>query len=129
MDICFIEHAAPQDEVCLRENDHFVGATAAFSTDWEIIPLRSDRIPKRYALLNSMSVTNRIDPDFESHKDTLAKVARCTCFIGAMYSSDDFPSGTEFFVSLTTLLMVGHIAKDKTTSIVAQLPGMQNSDD
>ena len=72
-------------------------------------------------------LTHRIDPGFEQRKEALAKVARCTCFIGAMYGPDDFASGTAFFVGPTTLLTAGHIAKDKSTSIVAQLPGIRTA--
>ena len=46
-DICFVEHGPVQHEVCLRENDTFVGATAGFGDGWEIIPRRPDRIPER----------------------------------------------------------------------------------
>ena len=47
-DICFTGPAALRDEICLRENDHFVGATAAFGDDWKIIPRRSHRFPDGY---------------------------------------------------------------------------------
>jgi hypothetical protein len=44
-DILFTTPSAVRDEICLRENNNFVGATAGFGDDWEIIPRRSDRIP------------------------------------------------------------------------------------
>jgi hypothetical protein len=34
-----------RDEVCLEENDHFVGATGTFDKNWNIVSTRSDRLP------------------------------------------------------------------------------------
>jgi len=37
-----------RNEVLLRENNHFVGATATFGDAWEIIPRLSSRLPSGY---------------------------------------------------------------------------------
>lgn len=74
-------------------------------------------------------LSDRVDPSFEQRREALAKVARCTCFIGAKNSThdDDFASGTAFFVGPTTLLTAGHVAPHKLTSIVAQIPGVRTA--
>ena len=80
-------------------------------------------------------VTSRIDPNFEQRKESLAKAARCTCYVGAKYSPDydDCASATAFFVGPTTLLTAAHIlllehdAPSDPVSIVAQLPGVRNA--
>ena len=40
-----------RDEICLKEEDTFVGATAGFDDNWAIIPRRSDRVPQGYDVL------------------------------------------------------------------------------
>ena len=73
-------------------------------------------------------MTARIDPCFERRKEALIKAARCTCFIGVKPSDDDVASsGTAFFVGPTTLLTAGHVAPEKTTLILAQLPGVRTA--
>jgi hypothetical protein len=49
-DIYFSESASmPCDETCLTDEDNnFVGATGRFNEDWDIVLLRSDRLPKGY---------------------------------------------------------------------------------
>jgi hypothetical protein len=37
-----------RDEVLLREDSNFVGATATFSDAWEIVPRLSSRLPSGY---------------------------------------------------------------------------------
>ena len=51
----------------------------------------------------------------------MGKVARCTCIIGTY--SDDFATGTAFFVGPATLLTAKHVAPEKSTRVVAQVPG------
>jgi V8-like Glu-specific endopeptidase len=66
-------------------------------------------------------LTSRINPDFEARKEALCKVARCTSIIGTY--SDDFATGTGFFVGPSTLLTAKHVAPEKNVRVVAQIPG------
>jgi len=43
-----------RDEICLEEQDHFVGATATFDAAWNIIPKRPDRFPSGYINLDKI---------------------------------------------------------------------------
>lgn len=47
-DIFLAPPVKAQDEVLLRENSNFVGATATFSDEWEIVPRLSSRLPSGY---------------------------------------------------------------------------------
>jgi hypothetical protein len=42
--------AAVRNEICLKEKDTFVGATAGFDDKWDIILRRNDRVPEGYVL-------------------------------------------------------------------------------
>src|SRR5579862_3540618 len=38
------------EEACMTEGGRFVAATARFSTEWKIIPLKEELLPKEYNL-------------------------------------------------------------------------------
>ena len=42
-----------RDEIFLRENDHFVGATATFNDAWDIVPQLNPNMPSGYFVLIS----------------------------------------------------------------------------
>lgn len=47
-DIFFAPPAKARDEVLLRENSDFVGATATFGDAWEIVPRLNSKLPSGY---------------------------------------------------------------------------------
>ena len=70
---------------------------------------------------------SRIDPCFVQRQDILAKAARCICYIGTK-QDDEYATGTAFFVSPTILLTAEHVVPDKSVSVLAQLPGVQQAE-
>src|SRR5579859_6700328 len=115
------------DEILLREDSNFVGATATFSDAWEIVPRLNSRLPSGYIDLWCRVFKCRIDPCFEQRQEALTKAARCVCYIGTQQYGE-CGSGTAFFVSPTILLTAGHVVPDKSVSVVAQLPGVQRTE-
>jgi hypothetical protein len=102
----------------------FVGATAKFDENWQIQLLNPDRVakfgsPPRLCVFN----VDRIEPNFESRQYDLEYAAKCTCFVFRPSKSGSMATGTAYFVGPTTLVTVGHMASDKGTKLLAQLPG------
>ena len=125
-DVCF-----QLSEDCLVEDNKFVGTTAEFNEDWEIIPLRPDLRPKEYLNWFPTERANEysVNPHFEDRKDRLIHAAKSTCFIAVKPGMDNqrrditYSYGTAFFVSPKILLTVAHIVADGHRKIIAQLPG------
>jgi len=67
-----------------------------------------------------------LNPDFIGRNDSLLQSAKCICFLGVRRNNpgpDSFQSGTAFFVSPTTLLTAGHLARHRNATFLIQPPG------
>lgn len=126
-DIFFAPQLKARDEVLLRENSNFVGATATFTDTWQIVPRLGSRLPSGYILDACLFVDCRIDPCLAERQEALTKAARCVCYIGTK-QDDEYASGTAFFVSPTILLTAGHVVPDTSVGVVAQVPGSQRTE-
>lgn len=120
------------NEACLVESDKFVGCTAKFDEEWNVIPLRPDLYPKESS--HDPSHANySVDPKFEERGKSLVLAGQSTCFIGVSPGIDRFgksinyASGTAFFVGPSTLITAAHIVPDGNRQIVAQYPGARRA--
>ena len=120
------------NEACLVESDQFVGCTAKFDDQWNVIPLRPDLYPKESSL-DASTTDYSVDPNFEERGKSLVLAGQSTCFIGVSPGLDRFgkpinyASGTAFFVGPTTLITAAHIVPDGNRKIVAQYPGARRA--
>jgi len=123
VDILFAEPVMECDEVCLAENNRFVGATATFDDDWNVIPTCNDRLPSGLVYPCFHGLNDSVNPQFAVREKMLAEAAKCVCSIAIRDSRGEFSYGTAFFVGPVTLLTARHIITEQNDEIVAQYPG------
>ena len=113
----------------VNEDNHtaFVAATCTFDNDWNIILLNPGGFQKfGYSFVELTD--RRTEPKFNERKEELINAAKCTCHVVALSPKGQVVSGTAFFVSATLLITAGHVAPKKGQLVLAERPGLFESE-
>ena len=116
-------------EFMLVQHNHFVGATAKYDTEGNIVQVAPDNLlPDKYVPwrggLSLICVS--VIPNFTNREERLKRAAQCTCAIVGQDTRDGKTytyTGTAFFIGPTTLITAGHNAPTKHAKVMAQRPG------